>query len=109
MKQNTNDLRQRRKLHIRRNLFGTQEKPRVFIFRSNQYMTISVADDDAKKVLVSFRAGKTIKECGELGEKMGKFLTGKGIKKACFDRSGYRFHTRLNALVEGIKKNGISI
>lgn len=103
------DTRQKRKLHIRKKLFGTTEKPRVFVYRSNKYMSVGISDDEAGKVLGSVKGDKSVKSCVALGEKIGKIMVAKKIEKACFDRSGYRFHTRLNAIVEGIKKNNISI
>jgi large subunit ribosomal protein L18 len=103
------DKRQRRKLHIRKHVSGTETKPRVFVFRSNKYVYVSVANDDKGIVLTSMQSGKTVEDCKKLGEDFGKKLKELKIETACFDRAGYKFHSRLGALVEGIRSSGVNI
>jgi large subunit ribosomal protein L18 len=103
------DKRQRRKLHIRRLVNGSETKPRVYVFRSNKYMTVSAANDDTGKVLASLKSGKTVDDCKKLGEDFGKKLKELKVEVACFDRSGYKFHSRLSTLVDGIRSVGIKI
>jgi large subunit ribosomal protein L18 len=101
--------RSRRKLHIRKKVSGTEAKPRVFVFRSNQYVYIAAANDDIGVVLTSMKSGKTVEDCKKLGAEFGKKLSDLKIVNACFDRAGYKYHTRLDALVEGIRQSGIKI
>ena len=103
------ETRQKRKLHIRKKVSGTQAKPRVFVFRSNKYVYVAAANDDMGIVLTSMKSGKTVEDCKKLGTEFGKKLSGLKIENACFDRAGYKYHTRLNALVEGIREAGIKI
>lgn len=101
--------RERRKLHIRKSVSGTAEKPRVFVFRSNKYMYVGVANDDQGVVLTSMKSGKTVEACKKMGAEFGKKLQEMKIKNACFDRAGYKYHSRLDALVAGIREVGIKI
>lgn len=96
-------------MHIRKTVNGTEEKPRVYVFLSNKHLYVSAANDDSGKVLSTVAAGKNVKEAGKAGEAFGKKLKELGVENAWFDRSGYKFHLRLNAVVEGIRKSGISI
>jgi len=115
------DKRTRRnnvKARIRKKISGTPEKPRISIFRSNKNIYAQVIDDVNGKTLVS--ASTMIKEVAEKldglnkvqqAELVGKVLAEKAlnstIKTVIFDRSGYRYHGRVKALADGIRKGGL--
>ena len=109
MRNTRKTLRARKKLHIRKKVSGTSEKPRVFVFQSNKFCYVGLADDDKGKVIFSVKGSKKIESLTKLGTDFGKKMKTKKIEKAVFDRSGYRFGKRLTALVDGIRSSGISI
>ena len=108
----------RRHKRIRKKLLGTEERPRLCIYRSLQNLYVQVIDDVKAHTLFSFSTtdkefkksitGGTKKEkSGKLGEFYAEKLKTKGIKKIAFDRSGYKFHGRIEALAESLRKQGI--
>jgi len=109
MKKTRKTLRIRKKLHIRKKVSGTELKPRVFVFQSNKFFYVGVANDESGKVLFSTKGGKKAELLKKLGEEFGKKLKAKKIEKAVFDRSGYKFGKRITNLVDGIRSVGISI
>ncbi|MBU1016542.1 MAG: 50S ribosomal protein L18 [Patescibacteria group bacterium] len=95
----------RRKARIRAKVAGLPDKPRLSVFRSNKFIYAQAIDDSNSKTLV---AGFSVKNKSfEFGEKFGKRLLKKGVKKAVFDRGGYKYHGVVKNLSEGIRKGGI--
>jgi large subunit ribosomal protein L18 len=107
--------RLKRKVHIRKRIVGTAERPRMSITRSNKALSIQVIDDSIGHTVVSAstleKELKTIKPTVEgatnLGEIMGKRLLEKNIKAVVFDRNGYLYHGLVKALADGTRKAGI--
>jgi len=109
------ELRERRHKRIRKKIFGTKERPRLCVFKSNRYIYAQVIDDREGNTLVA--ASSLEKEIGasnincdvskRVGLLIGKRAIEKGIKKIVFDRGGYRYHGNIKALAEGIREVGI--
>ncbi|MDR1446260.1 MAG: 50S ribosomal protein L18 [Treponema sp.] len=107
--------RLKRKVHIRKRIAGTAEKPRMTVTRSNKSLYIQVIDDARGHTLASastleeeLRTIKVNTEgAGQLGEVMGKRLLEKNIKTVIFDRNGYLYHGLVKALADGARKAGI--
>ncbi|MDR1046289.1 MAG: 50S ribosomal protein L18 [Treponema sp.] len=107
--------RLKRKVHIRKRIAGTAEKPRMTVTRSNKSLYIQVIDDERGHTLASAstleKELRTIKVntegAGQLGEVMGKRLLEKNIKTVVFDRNGYLYHGLVKALADGTRKAGI--
>ena len=107
--------RLRRKIHIRKRLFGTAERPRMTITKSNRRISIQVIDDSKGHTLASASTLEkelknikaTVEGAGKLGEIMGKRLLEKNIKTVVFDRNGYLYHGIVKALADGSRKAGI--
>lgn len=107
--------RLKRKVHIRKTLSGTSERPRMTVTRSNRNLSIQVIDDTHGRTLASastlekeFSSMKPIMEdAGKLGEIIGKRLLDKNIKSVVFDRNGYLYHGVIKALADGGRKAGI--
>lgn len=107
------EARLRRHNRVRAKVSGTAEIPRLNVFRSNRGLFIQLIDDAAGKTIASvndeeIKAGKTkvekAKEAGKLiAQKAGKA----GIKKAIFDRGGYQYHGRTQAVAEGAREGGL--
>jgi large subunit ribosomal protein L18 len=108
----------RRKYHIRKKVFGTSEKPRMSVFRSNRHIYAQIIDDIAGVTLVSTSTkSKALRDkvsCGGnkkaaqiIGEAIAKEAIGVGIKCVCFDRNRYKFHGRVKVLADSARKAGL--
>ena len=103
---------------VRAKVIGTAERPRVSVFKSNQHIFVQFIDDDAKKTILSSKtvSSKKTKAKGsksEIAAKIGEILAEKakeaGIKEAIFDRGGFKYHGRVKAVAEGLRKGGIKL
>lgn len=107
--------RLKRKIHIRKRLHGTADRPRMTVTRSNCNLYVQVIDDDAGKTLAAistlekeFASMKANAASAEkIGEAMGKRLTDKKITSVIFDRNGYLYHGVVKAIADGTRKAGI--
>ncbi|MDR1363092.1 MAG: 50S ribosomal protein L18 [Spirochaetaceae bacterium] len=104
-----------RKVHIRKRLTGTPERPRMTVTRSNKNLSIQVIDDTKGRTLVSVSTlEKELREIkatvaggAQLGEIIGKRLLEKDVKTVVFDRNGYLYHGVVKAMADGARKTGI--
>lgn len=97
---------------VRKNIFGTAEKPRVAVFKSGQHIYAQVIDDMKGVTLASESDLKvTTGTKKERAEKVGETLAQKAvkakIKAIVFDRGGFTYHGRVAALAEGLRKGGL--
>jgi large subunit ribosomal protein L18 len=107
--------RLKRRIHIRKTLAGTPEKPRMTVTRSNKNLSVQIIDDAVGKTLAQastlekeLRAIKpTQAGAAQLGEIVGKRLLEKNIKTVVFDRNGYLYHGVVKALADGTRKAGV--
>jgi large subunit ribosomal protein L18 len=108
--------RLRRKVHIRKRVCGTAERPRMTVTKSNRRLSVQIIDDDKGHTLVSASSLEkelkdikaTVAGAGQLGEIIGKRLLERNIKTVVFDRNGYLYHGIVKALADGTRKAGIS-
>ncbi len=107
----------RRKLRVRKKVFGTSTQPRLSVHRTNKSISAQLIDD-AKGVTLAAAASQEIKEPKgktktEVSFEVGKVLADKAvkskIKNAVFDRNGYKYHGRVKALAEGAREGGLRI
>jgi len=108
--------RERRKLRVRKKVFGTAERPRLNVFRSAKHIYAQVIDDDKGSTIAS---ASTLSE--GLKKKEGKKsdlakAVGAAVAQACktasitavvFDRNGYRYHGRVKAVADGAREAGL--
>jgi large subunit ribosomal protein L18 len=110
--------RVRRKRHVRKRVFGTPERPRLSVFRSNKHIYAQLVDDVAGLTLASMNTkckalrdqlAKTgNKDAAKMvGVALAKQAVQVGIKCVTFDRNGYRFHGRIKALADGARETGL--
>jgi large subunit ribosomal protein L18 len=98
----------RRKLKIRNTISGTQEKPRLSVFRSNKHIFAQLIDDVKGVTLVSVSDSKTnskkpkVESAFEAGKQLAKLAVEKKIKDVVFDRNGYRYHGRVKSIADGV-------
>ncbi len=110
--------RKRRHVRVRKQVFGTAEKPRLNVYRSLNEIYAQVIDDNKGHTLVSASTidselrkktkGKTKKEQAALvGEAIAERAKEKGIKEVVFDRGGYKYIGRVAALADGAREKGL--
>jgi large subunit ribosomal protein L18 len=105
----------KRKVHIRKTLSGTAERPRMTVTRSNRALSIQIINDTEGHTLASastlekdLRTIKpTVEGASQLGEIMGKRLLEKSITEVVFDRNGYLYHGLVKAMADGARKAGV--
>mmetsp|Transcript_12292 Transcript_12292/g.31023 ORF Transcript_12292/g.31023 Transcript_12292/m.31023 type:complete len:167 (-) Transcript_12292:197-697(-) len=113
------ELRRKKHARIRTKVSGTEERPRLCVFRSNKHMYAQVVDDVAQKTLahattlqaavaeVAGKYGDDKAAAMAVGKEIAKQCAEKGISKVCFDRSGYQYHGRVQAVAEGAREGGL--
>jgi large subunit ribosomal protein L18 len=111
--QNKGFLQRRRR--VRAKVFGTPERPRLSVFRSNKAIFAQIVNDETGKTLVSISTG--IKDLAKVatktakadlaGELLAKLALKAKIKKVVFDKSGYKYHGRIKALADGARRGGL--
>ena len=103
---NTNAQRLKRHKRVRAKVFGTTERPRLNVFRSEKNIYAQVIDDVAGNTLVA--ASSLDKEIeGNGGNKTAARCKAKGIDTVVFDRGGYLYHGRVAELAEGAREGGL--
>ncbi|MEI6498652.1 MAG: 50S ribosomal protein L18 [bacterium] len=95
-------------------IFGTSERPRVCVFRSNTALYAQIIDDNAGKTLFAHstnevKAAKAPERYIELGKLIAESAKAKKITNMLFDRNGYRYHGKVKTLADGIREGGIKI
>ena len=105
--------RLRRHNRVRAKVSGTADVPRLNVFRSNRGLYIQLIDDVAGKTLLSVKdeevkAGKTkVEKAKEAGKLVAEKAQKAGIKTVVFDRGGYQYHGRTQAVAEGAREGGL--
>ena len=100
------------KYRIRKNIFGTAERPRMSVFRSNKQIYVQIINDQEGKTLASASSlGFEAMPKGEQAEKVGELVAKKaieaGISAVVFDRNGYLYHGRVKQLADAARKGGL--
>jgi large subunit ribosomal protein L18 len=111
--------RGRRKVRVRKRVYGTPDHPRLTVFRSLKNIYAQIIDDSQGRTLVAASTGdKAVREkVGYGGNKAAAAVTGarlaelakeKGIARVAFDRNGYRYHGRVKELADAARKGGLT-
>ncbi len=110
--------RLRIKRRIRKQISGTQERPRLSVFRSNKGFYAQLIDDVTGKTLASASsqdksiAGKKMNktdQAKEVGKIAAEKIVAAGIKEVVFDRNGYLYHGRVKAFADAAREGGLKI
>lgn len=96
-----------RKRRVRAKVFGTPNRPRLSVFRSNKYIYAQIINDEKGKTLASAGGKATVNEASLVGETLAKKAKVKKITKVVFDKGGYKYHGRVKAVAEGARKGGL--
>ena len=117
MKTSKNLSRQHRKIRIRKKISGTQDRPRLVVFRSNAHIYAQLVDDDARATLASASTLSLKKEepglrCNisgaqRVGKEIARLAKEKNIERAVFDRNGYIYHGRIKAVADAAREGGL--
>ena len=106
------------KKRIRKVVFGTSERPRMTVFRSNKAIYVQIINDKEEKTIVSASsADKDLKLTSnnkpEIAKQVGVLIGNKaikaGIKSVSFDRNGYLYHGRVKSLADGAREAGLNL
>ena len=114
-KESRNDRRKARHSRVRSNLFGTPERPRMCVFRSNKNIYVQVIDDVNGVTLAAASSldkdfegyGGNKEAAKKVGEAIAKKALDKGIDTVAFDRGGLLYHGRVKELAEGAREAGL--
>ena len=109
------DQRLKRKVRIRKKVYGDSNKPRLAVYKSNKNIYVQAIDDlnqttigSASTLSKELKVERlTIDAAKKVGELMGDILNKNKIEEAVFDRGGYVYHGRVKALADGIREKGI--
>jgi len=111
---------QKRHRRLRRHLNGTEQRPRLAVFRSNNHIYAQIIDDDAQNTICAASTldkdlreslqsdGSSCKASTAVGELVAKRALSKGIQQVVFDRGGNLYHGRVKALAEAARVAGLN-
>jgi len=115
------DARDRTRVHIRKTVTGTPERPRLAVFRRLKHVYAQIIDDTTSKTLLSVSdLSKELKEeftgvkgqvkiSKKVGELVAKKALAANIKAVVFDRSGYLYHGVVKAMADGAREGGLKL
>ena len=113
-----NKIRKRKHVRVRKKISGTSECPRLCVYRSNAHIYAQIIDDVAQTTLASastldkeikgsVSVGSNIEAAKAVGKLIAERAAAKEIKVVVFDRGGYLYHGRVQALAEAAREAGL--
>lgn len=113
-------LAEKRKKRVRGKIFGTSERPRLTVFRSNKNTYLQVINDEAGQTVAAANnlslekakvklTGTKIEQAVTIAKHLAKQLADKKIKAIRFDRGSYKYHGRLKAIADHLREAGIEV
>lgn len=117
-KPSRSEQRAKRHLRVRKKVYGTLERPRLNVYRSEKHMYAQIINDDLGTTLVAastldkelaekFSCGSNKEAAKAVGELVAKRAIDKGIKSVVFDRGGYIYHGRVKELADAAREAGL--
>ena len=113
--------RRRRHARIRKRVHGTEERPRLAVYRSLRNIEGQVIDDDAGRTLVGLstlapelrdgtpeEGNRKVEAARAAGKLLAERALERGVTAVVFDRGGFRYHGRVKAFAEGARAGGLS-
>lgn len=111
----------RRRIHVRmrKTLAGTPERPRLCVHRSSKHIRAQVIDDQTGRTIVSassldaevkaqIKGGGNVAASKVVGKVVAERAKSKGVDKVVFDRGGYQYHGRVQAVAEAAREAGLN-
>ena len=110
------EKRNKIKRRVRKNIFGSSERPRLSVFRSNKQIYAQIIDDVKGVTLVAASSYKSKSAEGKskseqaviIGKELAVKAVKAGISAVIFDRDGYQYHGRVKSLAEGAREGGLN-
>lgn len=108
--------RETRHHRVRSRIIGTAQRPRVSVFKSNRNLFVQFINDETGKTIISSKVlsgtkskikGNKTDIASKLGESLAEEAKKAGIKEIVFDRGGFKYHGRIKAFADGLRKGGI--
>lgn len=115
-KPDKNIARKKRHARIRRKIAGTDEQPRLNVYRSNHHIYAQLINDETASTITSastmdkaanMESTGTIEAAGQVGKMIAERAQDKGYKSVVFDRGGYLYHGRVEKLAEAARESGL--
>ena len=117
-KESRSEIRVKKHKRMRFSLNGTSERPRLAVFRSNNHMYAQIIDDVAGNTLVSastlekeikseLKKTNDVEAAAYIGTVVAKRALDKGIKEVVFDRGGFIYQGKVQALAEAAREAGL--
>lgn len=103
---------------VRKHVFGTEERPRLVVRRSNRHMEAQVIDDVKGVTLASASTntadfadfqGTKVEAAKKVGELVAQRAQKAGVSAVVFDRGGYQYHGRVAAVADGAREGGLKL
>jgi large subunit ribosomal protein L18 len=111
------ESRLRRHTRVRKKIYGTAERPRLAVFRSNKHIVLQIIDDEAGRTLAAAstneageRAGGTggsVAAAARVGTLLAERAKAAGVEKVVFDRGGFAYHGRVAAAADAAREAGL--
>lgn len=108
------ELRLRRHNRVRRKVDGTATRPRLSVFRSSAHIYAQIIDDVAQRTLLAVSSksagvtqGTKSEEARSVGQAIAALAKQAGITQVVFDRGGFKYHGRVQALADGAREGGL--
>ncbi len=110
------DRRNRLRFRIRKTISGTEQRPRLAVFRSNKEIYAQVIDDVTGKTItaassrdkdIDVSKGNKIEAAKLVGKLIAEKAQKAGVETISFDRGGYLYHGRVKSLAEGAREGGL--
>ena len=104
----------RRKARVRKKIYGTANKPRISVYRSNKNFTAQAIDDVNGVTIAAVNGAQignknTVEGVAKSAESFANSLKAKDITEAVYDRSGYIYHGVIKAFADALRDNGIKL
>jgi large subunit ribosomal protein L18 len=113
-KESRNSIRERRHERVREKITGTASCPRLVVFRSNKNIEAQIIDDVKATTLVAsssvalkIKVGGNCEAAAAVGKDLAEKAKKAGITKVVFDRGGYAYHGRVQALADAAREGGL--
>jgi large subunit ribosomal protein L18 len=107
--------RLRRRRRVRARVSGTAERPRLSVYRSNRGVFAQLIDDTRGHTIAAvnwiepeLRKLSASEQAKKAGELLAERAKGAGVETCVFDRGGYRYHGRVQALADGAREGGLA-
>ncbi len=104
-------FRTRRHFRLRKKVVGTQERPRLVVYRSLKHIYAQLVDDTAQRTLMTVTdqglEGKKTDRSTEVGKRIAQKAKDAGVTRVVFDRGGYKYHGRVKAVADGAREGGL--